>query len=65
MPWSPSDAPKHDKDANTPEKQRKWAKIANAVLKRTGDDAMAIRVANSRVESCSYRPRTLLVLENL
>lgn len=50
MPWTPADAQKHDKSANTPEKSKRWAKIANAVLKRTGDDAMAIKVANSRVE---------------
>ena len=50
MPWTPADAQKHDKSANAPEKRRRWAKIANGVLKRTGNDVMAIRVANSRVE---------------
>lgn len=56
MPWPPSAAQKKDKDADTPAKQRKWAKIANAVLKKTGDEALAIRTASRAVESLQRRP---------
>lgn len=63
MPWSPSDAAKRDKSANTPKKRRKWARIANAVLQRTGNEGMAIRVANSKVEW--ELQRTPLLVESL
>lgn len=49
MPWKPSDAVKHNKKVNTPEEQKKWAATANSVLKETGDDAKAIRIANASV----------------
>lgn len=55
MPWTKEDATRHKKGL-TPEQSRKWAKIANAVLrgcmKDVGDqkkcEAMAIRVANDK-----------------
>ena len=47
MPWSQTDAIQHTKKANTPSEQSKWAKVANSVLKTTGDDAKAVRTANS------------------
>ena len=50
MPWTPADAAKHDKDASTAKKKRQWARVANSVLQRTGDDARAIRAANSVVK---------------
>lgn len=50
MPWSPADATRHDKQANTPAKRRKWAAIANAILAKTGDDVLAIKTANARTE---------------
>lgn len=50
MPWTASDAVKHTKNANTAAKQKKWAATANSVLKETGDDAKAIRIANSTVK---------------
>lgn len=46
MPWSPGDAEKHDSKANTPKLQKQWSDIANSVLKRTGDEAQAVRTAN-------------------
>lgn len=58
MPWSSKDAKSHTKKADSPEKQKKWADIANNVrsqcLKDGGDesecDAKAIRVANSKMD---------------
>lgn len=48
MPWKASDAKKFKKGLSTAQ-AKKWAAIANAVLKDTGDEAKAIRTANSRV----------------
>lgn len=42
MPWKPKDAKRFSKKVEA----RMWAEIANRVLKRTGDEGMAIRVAN-------------------
>jgi hypothetical protein len=49
MPWTAGDALGHTKKANTPAKQRRWAKIANKTLDKTGDEARAIREANAVV----------------
>lgn len=49
MPWTAGDAEKHTKKADTSWKQRLWAKVANADLERTGDEAQAIRNANAAV----------------
>lgn len=46
MPWSPQDAEKKDHAANTPTKQRQWSHVADAVLKRTGNEGLAVREAN-------------------
>lgn len=48
MPWSAGDAKKHKKGLSKTE-AKKWAEIANSILKETGDEAKAIRIANSRV----------------
>ncbi len=51
MPWSPSDGPKrHTKKAKTPAQKRAWSSTANAVLKKTGDEGKAVRIANSVVK---------------
>lgn len=47
MPWKPSDSRAKTKKADSPAKQKKWSAVANAVLEKTGDDATAIKVANS------------------
>lgn len=47
MPWSPKDASKKTKKANTPKEKEEWSKVANSVLKKTGNDAKAVRIANS------------------
>jgi hypothetical protein len=49
MPWSPSDATRHTKKANTPKKKRQFSDVANSVLARTGDEGRAIREANAVV----------------
>lgn len=60
MPWSASDADKHKKGL-TPAQKKKWAKVANSVLKECLDDggsqktceAKAIRIANSKFAKLS------------
>lgn len=49
MPWTASDAQGHSKKADTPEKQKRWATIANAALEDKGDEGYAIRVANAAI----------------
>ena len=51
MPWTASDGPRrHSKKANSPAKRKKWAAVANAVLKKSGDEGKAIRIANAMVK---------------
>ena len=57
MPWTPKSAQRHDKQANTPKRKRQWSEIANSVLSRTGDEARAIRAANSVVGRKGKRKR--------
>lgn len=53
MPWNFSDSLKHKKGLDVPQ-QKKWAKIANTVLKSCLKDkgsnceATAIKIANSK-----------------
>jgi len=49
MPWDKSTFKKHNKSA-VGAKGAKAAKIANAVLARTGDDAKAIKIANAAIK---------------
>ena len=49
MPWTANDAHKHTKKADTKAKKKKWAKIANAVLRSGKSEASAIRIANSNM----------------
>lgn len=49
MPWSPEDAAKKTKKAKSPTAKRQWSDVANNVLKRTGDEARAIKSANAVV----------------
>jgi uncharacterized protein YdaT len=49
MPWTgESFRSKHNKKL-TPEQAQEAAKIANAILRDTGDEAKAIRIANYEV----------------
>jgi uncharacterized protein YdaT len=50
MPWRASDAPRSTRKARTPAKRSKWAKVANSVLRASGSDAKAIRIANAALK---------------
>jgi len=54
MPWDRAGARRHTKKANTAAKQSRWSSIANSVLKQTGDEGRAIRIANSRMADGGY-----------
>lgn len=49
MPWDAASARKHDRKA-VGKKGERWAAIANSVLKRTGDEASAIRQASGVIK---------------
>jgi uncharacterized protein YdaT len=50
MPWSPEEfASRHNKKLSGGQ-AAKASKIANAILKRTGDEALAIKTANARAK---------------
>lgn len=48
MPWTPKTFAKRHNKKLKGRRAAKASKVANAVLKRTGDEGMAIRVANAR-----------------
>lgn len=56
MPWTSADAERHTHKADTPARQRLWAKIANRTLQIGEEqgwpdvDAHAIKVANAALE---------------
>ena len=57
MPWTADEATNYTKKATTPGLKRLWAKVANASLKKHGDDARAIREANAAVDQAKGRMR--------
>jgi len=50
MPWTAKDAGRKTKKAKSPKAKRQWAHVADAVLKKTGDEGRAIREANAVVK---------------
>lgn len=54
MPWNPEDATRFKKDIS-PGSKRRWAGVANQVLKETGDEGKAIRTANGVTRSALAR----------
>jgi hypothetical protein len=46
MPWKASDAKKHTKKADSPNKQKQWADVADSALSRGASEGSAIRQAN-------------------
>lgn len=49
MPWTAAEATKHSRKADTPEKRRQWADVADSELERGASDAAAIRAADAVV----------------
>jgi hypothetical protein len=48
--WTPDDAPRFNKSAQSTRVKQVWADVANEKLARTGDEARAIRAANSAIK---------------
>jgi len=40
----------HTRKAKTPAAKKQWAAVANKVLKESGDDGKAVRIANSAIK---------------
>lgn len=58
MPWTPqSFKSKHNKSLS-PAKAARAAAIANSVLKKSGDDAKAIKIANGTIKKAATRRLT-------
>jgi uncharacterized protein YdaT len=51
MPFTAKDALRHTKKANTKAKRKKWARIANGILRESQDEGKAIRLANLAVKT--------------
>lgn len=56
MPWTPDDASRHTKMADTTKRARMWADVANKELAKHGDDGAAIRAANAVVHRDYRKP---------
>ena len=50
MPWTPANFKSRHNHSLTMLQAKSAARQANAILKKTGDDALAIRTANARVK---------------
>jgi hypothetical protein len=59
MPWDLASGIKHTKKASTPAKKKQWASTANAVLKKSGDEGKAVRVANAAVKKHPSKKKKL------
>ena len=49
MPWRARDARRFTRKARSPASKAMWAEVANDVLRKTGDEARAVRTANKVV----------------
>jgi uncharacterized protein YdaT len=50
MPWTSKDASRHTKKASGSGAKKQWSKVANKVLKDSGDEGKAVRIANAAVK---------------
>ena len=57
MPWSGQSFKKHNKSL-TPAKATKAAAQANAILRKTGDEGLAISTANARAKGQKPKRRS-------
>jgi hypothetical protein len=60
MPWKLSDAFRKTHKATNAPLRRQWTSTANSVLARTGDEAKAVRIANSAVKKSKGRKKKVL-----
>ena len=55
MPWDKKSFKKHNKSLSD-KQAANAARIANAILEKTGDEGKAIRIANARAQLAKDRP---------
>ena len=53
MPWTPEDATRHTKKANTPKKRRMWADIATRLKEAGKPDSEVVTIANGVIKKRS------------
>ena len=58
MPFAPKDATAHTKKAKSPKAKKQFAAVANAVLKKTGNEGKAVKVANAAVKKAVAKKKT-------
>lgn len=56
MPWSPKEAIKHNKNAVGP-KAKQWSTVANEILRKSGDDGKAVRIANAAIQRRMHKTK--------
>jgi len=56
MPWDVKSFKKHNKRLS-PARAVRAAKIANAILRATGDEGKAIRIANAKVKGSGIKKK--------
>jgi hypothetical protein len=57
MPWDASSAHRFTHKAKTRTQRKMWAEVANDVLRRTGDEARAVRSANAVIRAARRAKR--------
>ena len=55
MPWKESDAKRHTKKAKSKKRKHQWSTVANKVLRESGDEGKAVRIANSAVKKAGHK----------
>ena len=50
MPYSPAEASKHTRKANSPSKKRQWSHVFNSMLERGSSEKSAFRAAAGTVK---------------
>jgi len=55
MPWKPSDAAGKTKKADTTKEKDVWSRVANKNLKKTGNEARAIKIANAVIRKMNRK----------
>lgn len=61
MPWTAKQAKGHTQKATTAKKKDRWASIANSILKSSGDEAKAIRIANASLDAKYWKDNAFLI----
>ena len=50
MPWDKKSASAHTRKAKSPAAKNQWKTVANKVLKDSGNEGKAVRIANAAVK---------------